>query len=1179
MSSWKKILIFVLLILMVLCFSSCQKTEDPNYESKYKQAVDMIAEGKYSEAASLLDNFGSYEEATKLSLYCRAIDTVEKGDYQSALTTFRNLSGFLDSDLMYSYYSAHAEMSLADDENHEPAEQYVKAADIFRMNPLFRDSKELADSCYKSAYEYAKKLISQKRYYQAISDFELLGDYLDSPILAKQAKADAYYNSGNLVEAWEIYRYLDEKYQTHASDYKAKYKAAVEKKENGEYAEAAIGFAELGDYEDSINLNIGCTYLHARTLMDNADYETAIGIFKDLNEYKDSADLVTECRYLQAKALMTAEKYEEAIAIFEDLEKYKDSALLIKQTNADMLFKEGKLADAWKIYAYLNDEYRVHDAEYEERYLTAADELKNQKYDDARSHYLELGGFKDSVKMAKKCLTDKAEAYVAEKQFAKAISIYTDLGDTGKVSECHYLLAQHFQKDGKYVLAATQYNQCIKYKDSALKHFQMGNKAYEAGLLQEALVIFESDPDTEAAKEMIYRIAMKASEKKEYAISTDAYRYVGVYKEAVLERMKDYYRWGNMLYDQGDYDGSANVFATLGDFSTAPVKVKQAGYSAAVAKMDAGEYAAAKEYLVSLGDFEDSRKLLRKCEYELATALYHAGEYQAALDAFTDNNLAGYEKANEIIDDCHYHLGLNAENQGRYLTAVNEFNNANGCQDSADHLLECTYLYAVSLKESGELSSAVDWFIKAEKHSMTIGQMESIIDYCEVTEQSENADYVRQALALIQADNALDASDFKKAVEFFGQITNTSISKDREKEAWFRYGKMLLATAKYDEAVEAFAAAEDYEDAKDCLKKAWNLLGNVELAAGNYERAREAYAGAENPEMVTVVWAAEANKLLEDGKYEEARKAYANAGRDEKIKEVWEAEAENYLAEYKFEEAKKAFSNAGNQERYDDVIFAEANLLMNRGMYKEAYDLFATIAYRDDVKNIFANNNEIGVFLLEQNDIVKFGEYEQDNNLKNGKEPIEWIVLDIQGNKALLLSRYGLDAKPYNEKSESVSWETCSIRKWLNGEFLSTAFSEENSAAILLTDVDNSDFQGFKKWKTSGGNNTKDRIFLLSYAEANKFLGVMYDDKNIKPRVQPTAYARAKGAYVSELYKTEDGNYTAHWWLRSPGNDMVHSAFVNTDGTLFAFNVQYNKAVIRPAFWIKLEDLLPDDQD
>jgi len=92
--------------------------------------------------------------------------------------------------------------------------------------------------------------------------------------------------------------------------------------------------------------------------------------------------------------------------------------------------------------------------------------------------------------------------------------------------------------------------------------------------------------------------------------------------------------------------------------------------------------------------------------------------------------------------------------------------------------------------------------------------------------------------------------------------------------------------------------------------------------------------------------------------------------------------------------------------------------------------------------------------------IVRFGLYEQDNNLDNGPEEIEWIVLDVQQEKSLLLSKYGLDAICYNTEKTNVTWETCTLRSWLNSEFLKKAFTMQEQSAILSTKVDNSKNQG-----------------------------------------------------------------------------------------------------------------------
>ena len=208
---------------------------------------------------------------------------------------------------------------------------------------------------------------------------------------------------------------------------------------------------------------------------------------------------------------------------------------------------------------------------------------------------------------------------------------------------------------------------------------------------------------------------------------------------------------------------------------------------------------------------------------------------------------------------------------------------------------------------------------------------------------------------------------------------------------------------------------------------------------------------------------------------------------------------------------------------------------------------------------------------VEIGDIVTFGHYPQTAS-GTDNTPIEWIVLDRDGSWALLLSRYGLDVKPYNTKWVDITWETCSLRKWLNGEFLNAAFSGEEQKAILLTEVDNSQGQGYSKWNTDGGNDTRDRIFLLSYAEANRYLGVTWDDTNNKQsRVKPTAYAKNAGAETNSNYKTADGEPAGSWWLRSPGDDQSYAASVHNGGSLSSTCVDFDASCARPALWINLE--------
>ena len=195
-------------------------------------------------------------------------------------------------------------------------------------------------------------------------------------------------------------------------------------------------------------------------------------------------------------------------------------------------------------------------------------------------------------------------------------------------------------------------------------------------------------------------------------------------------------------------------------------------------------------------------------------------------------------------------------------------------------------------------------------------------------------------------------------------------------------------------------------------------------------------------------------------------------------------------------------------------------------------------------------------------DIVSFGCYEQDSDLENGPEAIEWIVLDCdeENHRVLLLSRFGLDTRPYHSEYADVTWETCSLRAWLNDEFLSAAFSGDEQAAILFTAVDNSDAQGYSDNDTTGGNDTEDRIFLLSLAEADRYLEGRTGERAI---VTPTAYAAAGGA---EIY--EDGTASG-WLLRSPG---YQQNYVSTYGSVYyGCSADDATVVLRPAVWVNLE--------
>ena len=202
---------------------------------------------------------------------------------------------------------------------------------------------------------------------------------------------------------------------------------------------------------------------------------------------------------------------------------------------------------------------------------------------------------------------------------------------------------------------------------------------------------------------------------------------------------------------------------------------------------------------------------------------------------------------------------------------------------------------------------------------------------------------------------------------------------------------------------------------------------------------------------------------------------------------------------------------------------------------------------------------------------VTFGIYPQTKT-GTDKTWIEWLVLECDGHKALLISRYGLDAQPYNVNSDSTTWKNCTLRTWLNSTFMNKAFTSAEQKSIVLTNVNNSKSQGYSEWSTNAEENTLDKIFLLSYAEANKYFDVTSNDNNnVTARVEPTEYAIEQGASINSNNRTEDGQATGSWWLRSTGIDEDFAADVYDDGALSNDFVSSGSYCVRPAMWVDLD--------
>lgn len=200
---------------------------------------------------------------------------------------------------------------------------------------------------------------------------------------------------------------------------------------------------------------------------------------------------------------------------------------------------------------------------------------------------------------------------------------------------------------------------------------------------------------------------------------------------------------------------------------------------------------------------------------------------------------------------------------------------------------------------------------------------------------------------------------------------------------------------------------------------------------------------------------------------------------------------------------------------------------------------------------------------MQTGDIIKFGNY-------------DWQVLDIQNDRALIITERIIEQRPYHDAYIDITWADCSLRKYLNAEFYD-AFSDVDKSRIISVINKNPNNQWYG---TTGGTDTKDNIFLLSIEEvACKYFGdssaILYSPKKNKRYW----FERKDENNHKRLAKLQNSD-SWWWWLRSPGRVSIKAVYIwGTDGTIgiqgnniLKGNISDGKCTggVRPALWLKL---------
>lgn len=313
--------------------------------------------------------------------------------------------------------------------------------------------------------------------------------------------------------------------------------------------------------------------------------------------------------------------------------------------------------------------------------------------------------------------------------------------------------------------------------------------------------------------------------------------------------------------------------------------------------------------------------------------------------------------------------------------------------------------------------------------------------------------------------------------------------------------------------------------------------------AGEYEQARAAFQALnEYQDIASKIAACEveikyvdAVMLMEAGQYEEAIATF-------------ESLAGHKDSASKIEECKTAMLE---QKYLDAIAFRDS------GKFIEAYDsLIALDGYKDSAEQaaaIFDEYNAAKLRNANEGDYVIFGKYEQDGNTSNGAEPIEWLVIGKKDSEITVLSKYALECMPYHTSNEKVSWKTCSLRQWLNSDFMDAAFSADEKAKIKMEkhslSVDSEEI-------------TDDQVYLPT-----PYLVTKYADNEAIALCKPTAYADASNDFVSCWVWSDTATYvrtTKSFYTRIVTDEGV-CEYPRTYSRVF------NKEGVRPMMCISIE--------
>lgn len=869
-------------------------------------------------------------------------------------------------------------------------------------------------------------------------------------------------------------------------------------------------------------------------------------------------------KYEDAQKLVREGAYDEAITAFTEIDGYEDSSKYLMYIKAIQMAENGQRDLAVSTLTTLGD---FADSKMLAIYYQAQEDEAKQEYESADALYRTIATFKDSAERIA-AIPD----LILDRDFANSkIQVEWD----GDCSAMIALLEETYSADENKMkqqiydyaqerLELKEYDEAYElfralawrgYSDSAVRMkdvvYAYAQDEMSQGEYQTALDALSSLTDYPAAEEPIrecrYQLAMQAEADGRYARAYAEYTDLGEYKDCAdkAARFENEYAAASALLAGGEYDNAKSAFEALKDYADAEKMAKESVYQKGKKQLADGQFDEAKATFEALEDYADAQTMVKESVYQKGKKQLADEQYDLALSTFSA--LGTYRKA---YDDASYVQSRIDMQKGDYQKALYRLVKLMryGYQEAEEPILECRYQLATQAENNGHYAQAYAEYIDLGEYK----------DCADRAAKFEN-DYAT-------AQNLLNAGDYDQAKACFEALKNYADASTMAREAAYQKGKKQLADGQFDEAKATFESLKDYSDAETMVKESAYRKGKKQFADGLFAEAEATFDTlgeySDTKEQILAI----GEHYYATRQYEQAEAIYVKVSAAQQLYEL----GQYYESQDDLPNAIRVYGEAGTYENAQNKVtvlqreedYRTAEALCQEKKWQEAKAIYERLTgYKDTESKIAMCDKEIEAaaardVAFQPGKIVQFGRYPQTTE-GNDDTVVEWQVLDRDGRNALLISRYGLDVQPYTWPHAQVTWEQCTLRVWLNDTFANRAFSQEEQQAILMTTVVNGSDEGY--WKTDGGNDTQDKIFLLSYRQAEQYFDVTIDnDKNMKSRMQPTDYALAHGAGKRG------------WWLRSQGPEPDTAARVYSVGAL-DYDFTGVEECVRPALWVNID--------